>query len=95
MLPVIHPNPDPDTLADLKEFRSEYLVVGRGLLEHINDETRPSKALKLNDLLRICDSLEMFSKFSVIVKRLKPMKTFGKKTLASFNKLISSNLTSK
>ena len=56
---MIHPNPDPDTLADLKEFRSEYLVVDRDLLERINNETRPSRALKLNDLLRICDSLEM------------------------------------
>ena len=63
---MIHPNPDPDTLADLKEFRSEYLVVGRNLLEYINDKTRPSRALKLNDLLRICDNLEMFSKFSVL-----------------------------
>ena len=66
MLPVIHPNPDPDTLADLKEFRSEYLVADRVLLERINNETRPSRALKLNDLLRICDNLEMFSKFSVL-----------------------------
>ena len=63
---MIHPNPDPDTLADLKEFRSEFLVMDRDLLEHINNETRPSRALKLNDLLRICDSLEMLSNIFVI-----------------------------